>query len=63
MVKLFDLVNGYSEVDWLMLVLGFFISATTAYATVVFFVRLVDRIGFLPFVVYRILLGAILLLF
>ena len=63
MVKLFDLVNGSSEVDWLMLVLGFFISATTAYATVVFFVRLVDRIGFLPFVVYRILLGAILLLF
>ena len=63
MVKLFDLVNGSSEVDWLMLVLGFFISATTAYATVVFFVRLVDRIGFLPFVVYRILLGALLLLF
>jgi len=63
MVKLFDLVNGSSEVDWLMLALGFFISATTAYATVVFFVRLVDKIGFLPFVVYRILLGALLLLF
>jgi undecaprenyl-diphosphatase len=62
LVKVFDLVNESREVDWLMLTIGFLISAITAYATVVFFVRLVDRIGFLPFVVYRILLGALLLL-
>ncbi len=62
LVKMFDLVNESAEVDWLMLILGFFISAITAYATVVFFIRLVDRIGFLPFVIYRILLGALLLL-
>tara|TARA_B100000959_G_scaffold181191_1_gene189538 strand:- start:365 stop:964 length:600 start_codon:yes stop_codon:yes gene_type:complete len=62
LVKVFDLTNESREVDWLMLAIGFFISAITAYATVVFFVRLVDRIGFLPFVVYRILLGALLLL-
>jgi undecaprenyl-diphosphatase len=59
---MFDLANESAEVDWLMLILGFFISAITAYATVVFFIRLVDRIGFLPFVIYRILLGALLLL-
>jgi len=62
LVNIFDLVNESAEVDWLMLTLGFVISAVTAYATVVFFVRLIDRIGFLPFVVYRILLGALLLL-
>jgi len=62
LVKMFDLVNESAEVDWLMLTLGFIVSAITAYATVVFFIRLVDRIGFLPFVIYRILLGALLLL-
>jgi len=62
LAKMFDLVNESAEVDWLMLTLGFFVSAVTAYATVVFFIRLVDRIGFLPFVLYRILLGALLLL-
>ena len=62
LAKMFDLANESAEVDWLMLILGFFISAITAYATVVFFIRLVDRIGFLPFVIYRILLGALLLL-
>ena len=62
LAKMFDLVNESVEVDWLMLTLGFVVSAVTAYATVVFFIRLVDRIGFLPFVIYRILLGALLLL-
>ena len=62
LAKMFDLVNESVEVDWLMLTLGFIVSAITAYVTVVFFIRLVDRIGFLPFVIYRILLGALLLL-
>ena len=62
LAKMFDLVNESAEVDWLMLTLGFIVSAITAYVTVVFFIRLVDRIGFLPFVIYRILLGALLLL-
>jgi len=62
LAKMFDLVNESVEVDWLMLTLGFIVSTITAYATVVFFIRLVDRIGFLPFVIYRILLGALLLL-
>ena len=62
LAKMFDLVNESAEVDWLMLTLGFIVSTITAYATVVFFIRLVDRIGFLPFVIYRILLGVLLLL-
>ena len=62
LAKMFDLVNESVEVDWLMLTLGFIVSTITAYATVVFFIRLVDRIGFLPFVIYRIILGALLLL-
>ena len=60
-VKTFDLVNQVDKVDWSLLLLGFIISAITAYATIVFFIRLVERIGLLPFVIYRLLLGALLL--
>ena len=60
-VMTFDLVNQVDNVDWSLLLLGFIISAITAYATIVFFIRLVERIGLLPFVIYRLLLGALLL--
>ena len=59
--KTFDLVNQVDKVDWSLLLLGFIISAITAYATIVFFIRLVERIGLLPFVIYRLLLGVLLL--
>ena len=60
-VMTFDLVNQVDNVDWSLLLLGFIISAITAYATIVFFIRLVERIGLLPFVIYRLLLGVLLL--
>ena len=60
-VMTFDLVNQVGNVDWSLLLLGFIISAITAYATIVFFIRLVERIGPLPFVIYRLLLGVLLL--
>jgi undecaprenyl-diphosphatase len=43
------------------LILGTLIAAATAYATIAAFLKLVDRIGFLPFAVYRCLLGAVIL--
>ena len=60
-VMTFDLVNQVDNVDWSLLLLGFIISAITAYATIVFFIRLVEKIGLLPFVIYRLLLGVLLL--
>ena len=42
--------------------MGFIIAFIAAYTTIVFFIRLVERIGFMPFVIYRILLGALLFL-
>ena len=41
--------------------LGVVVSAVTAYLTIVFFIRLLERIGMLPFVVYRLILGVALL--
>jgi len=48
-------------VDWGMMALGVLVSAVTAYLTIVFFIRLLERIGMLPFVVYRLVLGVALL--
>jgi len=39
------------------------VSALVAYLTIAFFIRLVNRLGMLPFVIYRLLLGAVLVLF
>jgi undecaprenyl-diphosphatase len=38
------------------------ISAISAYICIYFFLALINRIGMMPFVVYRLLLGAILLI-
>ncbi len=44
-----------------LLALGVAISAVSAYLTIHFFLRLLQRIGMMPFVVYRLILGAVLL--
>ena len=62
LLKTFDLVKDTSQVDWSLLFIGFVVTLITSYFTIVFFIRLVERIGFLPFVIYRILLGALLFL-
>ena len=60
-MKFFEMTNEPQQVNWLLL-LGFAIAFLTSYLTIVFFIKLVERIGFLPFVVYRIFLGALLFL-
>ena len=62
LLKLFELSNEPQQTNWLLLIFGFAIAFLTSYFTIVFFIKLVERIGFLPFVVYRIFLGAILFL-
>ncbi|MXX98459.1 MAG: undecaprenyl-diphosphate phosphatase, partial [Gammaproteobacteria bacterium] len=47
---------------WYPLIVGFIISAVFALLTIKLFIRFVERIGLLPFVIYRILLGIVLLL-
>ena len=40
--------------------IGLIVSFVTAYATIDFFIRFINRIGFLPFILYRFLLGILL---
>ena len=57
----FGLVRSPAPVDWNLLALGALLSAGAAYATIDLFMRFVERMGMLPFAVYRLLLGALIL--
>ena len=49
------------SVEWLVLLYAIFISAVVAYLCIHYFLQLIERFGFLPFVVYRVLLGIALI--
>lgn len=53
--------SGAAAAQWPWLLYGAAVSALVAFATIHFFLRLVERLGLLPFAVYRIALGALLL--
>lgn len=50
-------------VDWSAIAFGTVLSFVSAYACIHYFLILVEKIGMLPFVIYRLILGAILILF
>jgi undecaprenyl-diphosphatase len=55
------LIGGDHPVPWWPILLGVAVSAISAYACIHYFLKLLDRIGMLPFVAYRLLLGVLLL--
>lgn len=55
---------GVSQIDahgWIVLGIGFVISFAVAYAAVAWFIGYVRKHGFMPFAVYRIILGGAVL--
>ena len=42
--------------------IGIIISFVVAYLTIDFFIKFIDRIGFMPFIIYRIILGSLILI-
>ena len=56
-----DLVQSTEPVDWVSLVLGAAISFGVAYLTIHYFLKFIERISMFPFVIYRILLGGVIL--
>jgi len=49
-------------INYAPLLLGFIVAAISGYACISVFLKLLDRFGVMPFVLYRILLGTVLLL-
>jgi len=58
--ELTNLVESVESVQWLDIFVGILVSGVSAYLCIHWFLKLLDRIGMLPFVVYRLILGVIL---
>ncbi len=56
------LIHMAEAVDWFAVCLGMVISGITAFVCISYFLAFIRRIGMQPFVIYRLLLGAILLI-
>lgn len=56
-----DLMGSSEPVDWMALLLGTVIAAVSAFACIHFFLSWINKMGMLPFVIYRLLLGVLLL--
>ncbi|MEW8428988.1 MAG: undecaprenyl-diphosphate phosphatase [gamma proteobacterium symbiont of Ctena orbiculata] len=58
-----DLVRSDSATDWLSIGLGAGLAFITAYLCIHYFLRFIEKMGMLPFVIYRFALGGLILLF
>ena len=57
---------GVAQIDahgWIVLAIGFVVSYIVAYASVAWFMAYVRKHGFVPFAIYRIIVGALVLVF
>jgi undecaprenyl-diphosphatase len=55
-----ELALSAQAVEWGVLLLGAMLSATVAFACMHWFMRFVERVGMMPFVIYRILLSIVI---
>ena len=57
-LELWTLLGQTAVVDWVGLASGFVVAFFSAYLSIRWFLLLLERIGMLPFVIYRLLLAA-----
>lgn len=62
LLKTIDLVTSNASVDWFAMGMGSAIACVSAFLCIKLFLNLIDSIGFLPFILYRLVLGAVLFL-
>jgi len=58
--KAAELVKTGTEDEWTLIALGTVVAFVSAYTCIHLFLKFLEQIGFAPFVVYRLLLGAVL---
>jgi undecaprenyl-diphosphatase len=61
LLKAKELLQSQIPVDWSLISIGALVSAIVAYLSIGWFLRLLDKIGLMPFVWYRLLLGVFLI--
>ena len=52
-----------ASVPWREIFIGISVSAVSAYLCIKYFMKIIQQIGFMPFVIYRLFLGMVLILF
>lgn len=57
-----DLIESQVSIEWSMLLLAVALSAISAWLCIHFFLQLINRVGMMPFVIYRLVLGVFLLI-
>jgi undecaprenyl-diphosphatase len=57
----FELVQSPDPVPWAAMLVGLLVAAISAYLCIRLFLNVIERIGMLPFMAYRLLLAAILM--
>jgi len=60
LLMVFDLAGGDQAVNWFLMGVGAVVSGIAAYLCIATFLRLLDKVGFMPFVYYRIGLAGVL---
>jgi undecaprenyl-diphosphatase len=60
MLKALELYKTAEPVQWDLLIVGASISAVVAYLSIGWFLKLLEKIGMMPFVYYRFILGVVL---
>jgi len=56
----YEIIATSAPVDWNAIGIGVVVAGVTAYLCIHFFLKLLERIGMWPFVIYRLILGAVL---
>lgn len=63
LLKVLELSQSSEPVQWGYIMVGTGVAFVSAYLCIGWFLRVLEKIGLMPFVIYRLLLGVILLLF
>ena len=63
LMKMMQLCQTSEPVQWGYLLLGMMVSFVSAYLCIDWFLKVLEKIGLLPFVIYRMFLGIMLLVF
>ncbi len=62
LLKTKELLETGTDNDWLMVAVGTGVAFVSAFSCIHLFLRFLERIGFAPFVIYRLLLGGVLIM-
>lgn len=60
-LKTKELIEASTPVDWQAIIGGTLLSAVSAYLCIHYFLKLINKVGMMPFIIYRFVLGIILL--